>query len=414
MQEAPESTDRFDHRDDLWGVLQPCSAYFNTIELYKLQPEVFVGQNFEQKKVVLPGLRVSNNHCTITWDGRTDEKSTVMVTDTSTNGTWINGEKIKNGGSRPLRDGNEIAFGQLISTEPLEDYRYIYRHLACVPPARSLEASYKLTCPLGHGAFATVMKAFSRATRQCYAVKIIEARKLKRLRTMYRNKQFSKEVNILSSLRHDNICQLKEVFYQEADICLVLEFVDGGTLSDYIRTQGPLKESTARHITFQIIDAVSYVHSQGIVHRDLKPDNVLLTSAEPPIVKVADFGVARAIDDKTPLTTFCGTPMYVAPEVAKQKDRTGYNNLVDSWSVGVMLFYMLTGRAPFFVDRFATDDLARVAKRKVDWKILQGARPSKEAEHLICSLLQYHPAQRMALSDAKSHPWFAKHEPTRT
>ena len=88
-------------------------------------------------------------------------------------------------------------------------------------------------------------------------------------------------------------------------------------------------------------DALSYVHSMGICHRDLKPENVLLTADEPPMVKVADFGLAKVIDSMTMLRTMCGTPVYLAPEVVNQTpDNEGYDQVVDSWSVGVIVFSM--------------------------------------------------------------------------
>ncbi|EIW63653.1 kinase-like protein, partial [Trametes versicolor FP-101664 SS1] len=81
------------------------------------------------------------------------------------------------------------------------------------------------------------------------------------------------------------------------------------------------------------------IHTQGIVHRDLKPENVLLTAHDPPVVKVADFGLARVVDGVALFQTKCGTPAYVAPEVCDQSGG-GYDVLVDSWSLGIMIFQM--------------------------------------------------------------------------
>ncbi|EIW83460.1 kinase-like protein [Coniophora puteana RWD-64-598 SS2] len=408
-------------KNDVWGVLQPCSQSLNRIDLFKLQPVVSVGRNQEGNEVVLPGLKVSNKHCKIRWDGRTDEKSHVTVYDTSSNGTWINGQKIGKGKSGILKDGNEIAFGQHRSQpeSPSEDYRFIYRHMASGPPKGGLHAFYDLGHELGKGSFATVMKGLSRQTGQWYAIKIIHAQTLRRAQASSgshsstsdheakKAADFVKEISILEKLTHKNICQLKEVFFQESNINLVLELVDGGDLLDYICTRDGLEEPLACHITYQIADALTYVHAQGIVHRDLKPENVLLTSSNPPVVKVADFGLAKVVDSMTRLKTMCGTPSYLAPEVVTQKNQEGYSHLVDAWSVGVIVFSMLTGQTPFIEDESIQDIKVRIAERTIDWAILESVNTSKEALNFVQSLLQYFPKHRMSMSEAKEHPWLA-------
>ena len=118
-------------------------------------------------------------------------------------------------------------------------------------------------------------------------------------------------------------------------------------LFDQILEKERFSESEARDIIAPIFDALKYCHTLGIIHRDIKPENLLFSSKEmgDAIVKVSDFGLARFIDNETLATTTCGTPGYVAPEILEQRP---YNEACDFWSVGVVLFILLSGSPPFY------------------------------------------------------------------
>jgi len=172
-----------------------------------------------------------------------------------------------------------------------------------------------------------------------------------------------------------------------------------------------LGEVDSKHVTFQICDALAYIHSKGVTHRDLKPENILLTRQNPPIVKVADFGLAKVVDSLTMLRTMCGTPSYLAPEVVKQNNAEGYDNLVDSWSVGVIVFSMLTNAGPFIEDENQRDIRARILDRKIDWNTLFNRNLSEEAYTFIRGLLREDPLQRLSLTNALDHPWLLSYTP---
>ncbi|KAI0699880.1 kinase-like domain-containing protein [Cerioporus squamosus] len=413
--------------EHLWGYLIPCSANLRRIDLQKIKATYRIGRNREEHKndIILPGMKISNFHCTIEWDGDESAKSAVKVTDLSSNGTFINGEKIGKGKCKVLRDGNELAFGTCVpqpAAGGLEDYRFVFRHTACGPPSRGLYKYYDLQHELGKGSFATVMKALHKEEGKWYAVKMIQANKLRRglsnaslngVQSNDKANNFAREINILERLQHKNICQLKEVFFESYNINLVLEWVPGGDLLDYILRKGSLPEPEAQYLTYQICDALAYVHSQGIAHRDLKPENVLLTDDNPPVVKVADFGLAKVIDSMTMLRTMCGTPVYLAPEVVNQgPNNEGYDQVVDSWSVGVIVFSMLTMSTPFGEEDTNTDVKTRVSNRRVDWHVLREYCPNPDnshaAEDFVRGLLEYDPRKRMSLADARLHPWLAE------
>lgn len=128
---------------------------------------------------------------------------------------------------------------------------------------------------------------------------------------------------------------------------IILEYLEGGELTDRILSLESLPESTIKFLFYQIVLAVQYLHSHGITHRDLKPQNVLLVSqAAKTRVKVTDFGLSKIITEDTCLRTLCGTPFYLAPEVW-DTNCSVYDKKVDIWSLGVILFYMFAKELPF-------------------------------------------------------------------
>ncbi|KAH0589458.1 hypothetical protein H2248_005208 [Termitomyces sp. 'cryptogamus'] len=404
----------FDSYGHLWGYLQPCNGDLARIDFWKVNPRYRLGRNKELNDCVLPGAKVSNQHCVITWDGSYDSLN-VVVQDNSSNGTFINGSKIGRGQTRALREGNEIAFGTCVPQHgSLEDYRFIYRHTASGPPTDGLYAFYDLIGELGRGSFAVVMKAVCRKTGEYVAVKMIQdSRSVRSPGEQSNHKRIKQEIKILESLEHPNICELKEVFFQQdsQDINLVLELIEGGDLLDYILQKGGLSEADSQHITYQLCDALAYIHSKNVTHRDLKPENVLLTKDSPPKVKVADFGLAKFVDSLTMLKTMCGTPSYLAPEVVAQPNNGGYDNLVDSWSVGVIVFSMLTNSSPF-VEEERHDVRTRILQRTIDWSVLTSKEGvSAQAIDFVQRLLEIDPRQRMGLADSLQHPWLKSHIP---
>ncbi|KAI0646004.1 kinase-like domain-containing protein [Trametes meyenii] len=414
-QEASQ-TDNLVPDTDLWGILVPCSMVLPRHNLYKSQKRYRVGRNPDRSviDIVLPGLTVSKNHCLIEWDGDEGPNAAVKVVDSgeSRNGTFINGKKINPGQSVLLRDGNEIAFG---STKPqpaeggVHDYRFMYRHMAYNPPSRGVHGIYDIQHELGKGSFATVMKALHREEGRWYAIKIIQGEKLPKgwhkgivdgRPTDEESKKLVREISILERLQHRNICQLKEVFLESYKICLVLELVPGGDLLRLLlqkeRRGQFITEGETQDIIYQICDTLAYVHRQGITHRDLKLENVLLTADLPPVVKVADFGLAKVVDTLTTLYT---------PEVRNQGPN-GYDHLVDSWSVGVITCIMLTMELNPFVKAEVGENTKNVVPYNcIDWMLLRNHGVSKQGHDFIRRLQERDPQRRMALEDACHHPW---------
>eukprot|EP00005_Dracoamoeba_jomungandri_P011968 CAMPEP_0174276428 /NCGR_PEP_ID=MMETSP0439-20130205/60378_1 /TAXON_ID=0 /ORGANISM="Stereomyxa ramosa, Strain Chinc5" /LENGTH=582 /DNA_ID=CAMNT_0015368651 /DNA_START=819 /DNA_END=2567 /DNA_ORIENTATION=+ len=200
---------------------------------------------------------------------------------------------------------------------------------------------------LGKGAFATVYLAQHKYTKEKVAVKVIDIYRLSKDDEKLK-KHLESEIEISGSLQHPNIVEQKEFRWGSEYLYLVLQYCEGGDFSKYLKEAGRLPESLARHFLCELAEGLKFLHSKNIIHRDLKPQNLLLTSRDPrnAHLKIADFGFARIIAPQSVAETYCGSPLYMAPEVLRGKK---YDAKADLWSVGVIFYEMLTGRPPFNV-----------------------------------------------------------------
>ena len=176
-------------------------------------------------------------------------------------------------------------------------------------------------------------------------------------------------------------------------------------LFDQIIEKEKFTEKEAHEVITPVFDALNYCHSLGIVHRDIKPENLLFTSKDPnvAIIKVTDFGLARFIDSETLATTACGTPGYVAPEVLMQKP---YDAACDFWSLGVVLFILLSGMPPFYhEDNFELFEKIKQCDYSFKASVWKGV--SKEAKDLVSKLLTKEPSERLKGEEIMKHPWIA-------
>ena len=155
------------------------------------------------------------------------------------------------------------------------------------------------------------------------------------------------EANILLNVHHPNIIGVKEIFETRRYFYIAMELVRGGELFDRIVEKQHFDEPTTRLVMKQLLEAVAYLHARGIAHRDIKPENILLAEPGTFVVKLSDFGLSRVFDDSSFMKTMCGTPAYVAPEVLMSAGTGGYTDAVDMWSLGVIMYVMLSGFHPF-------------------------------------------------------------------
>ncbi|XP_022223210.2 5'-AMP-activated protein kinase catalytic subunit alpha-2 [Drosophila obscura] len=258
---------------------------------------------------------------------------------------------------------------------------------------------YLLGATLGTGTFGKVKIGEHQITRVKVAVKILNRQKIKSLDVVGK---IRREIQNLKLFRHPHIIKLYQVISTPSDIFMIMEYVSGGELFDYIVKHGKLQEHQARRFFQQIISGVDYCHRHMIVHRDLKPENLLLDHNMH--VKIADFGLSNMMLDGEFLRTSCGSPNYAAPEVISGKLYAGPE--VDIWSCGVILYALLCGTLPFDDEHVPT--LFR--------KIKSGIFPipeylNKQVVNLVCQMLQVDPLKRANIEEIKKHEWFQKELP---
>ncbi|KAL8278358.1 hypothetical protein RQP46_009250 [Phenoliferia psychrophenolica] len=369
--------------------------------------------------VVLKGKKISNWHARIFVDPTGNEEG-VRLEDTSTNGTFVRGNKVGKGKVTLLEPGDEIIFGAATSSF-MNDFRYVFKgpHGTRAPNAQpwgiaessggGIHDKYDVREQIGKGSFATVRKGIQRATGNMVAIKIIQkARFASNPKTM---EMISREVEIMKNLDHKYCVRYIDYFEDEQRMWLVMEYVDGGDLLDYVMKRQGLSESDTREIALMVCEAVAYLHSKGVAHRDLKPENLLLTRGARPLAKVTDFGLAKMVDNNTMLRTACGTPSYLAPEVILKEAQAGYGAQVDAWSIGVVLYSCMTNSTPF--DESESTPLPqRMAERRVDFNGLEEYGISEIAIDFLRQLLVVDPTKRMSVKDALAHPWLATAAPT--
>ncbi|GLU12529.1 hypothetical protein SLE2022_292020 [Rubroshorea leprosula] len=200
---------------------------------------------------------------------------------------------------------------------------------------------FVLKSKLGESSFSAVWKAERRSIGEEVAVKQVFLSKL--------NKHLANcldcEIKFLSSVKHPNIIRLLDVFQTENCMIMVLEFCAGGNLASYIQCHGRVQERIAQRFIQQLGAGLEVLHTHHIIHRDLKPENILLSGSEDDLVlKIADFGLSSISHPGTYIETVCGSPLYMAPEVLQFQR---YDEKVDMWSVGAILFQLLNGYPPF-------------------------------------------------------------------
>ncbi|KTF82674.1 hypothetical protein cypCar_00029220, partial [Cyprinus carpio] len=228
---------------------------------------------------------------------------------------------------------------------------------------------------LGTGAFSEVMLAEEKRTRKLVAIKCIPKKALEGKGSSIEN-----EIAVLHKIKHANIVSLQDIFESKSHLYLVMQLVSGGELFDRIVEKGFYTEKDASKLIQQILDAVKYLHDMGIVHRDLKIEG-----------------------SGSVMSTACGTPGYVAPEVLAQKP---YSKAVDCWSIGVIAYILLCGYPPFY-DENDAKLFEQILKAEYEFDSPYWDDISDSAKDFIVHLMEKDPSQRYTCEQALQHPWIA-------
>ena len=257
-----------------------------------------------------------------------------------------------------------------------------------------LLSEYDILEHLGAGAFGVVQKVRHKASKQIRAMKTIKKN------TIYEEKNL-REIENLMLLDHPNILKLYEYYYDKKNLYIITEFCEGGELFDKIKDRnGYFSERDAAKILKAVLQAIAYCHSMKLVHRDLKPENILLEGNDLEHIKLIDFGTSNIINPNQKLKERLGTAYYIAPEVLKKN----YDEKCDLWSIGVIMFILLTGEPPFNGN---TDEeiLQNVKNGYVDFSTSIFEEISEEAKDLLSKLLEKVPSKRYSAIEALEHPW---------
>ena len=287
---------------------------------------------------------------------------------------------------------------------------------ACTAPLTRVDDSmmtsmWNFGMSLGSGGFGTVQTCRHPRTGAELAVKSIDKGRFAAFKSR-RNSQLEcqSECDILSRLQHPNIIRSFASFESHTTVYLIMEHIQGRDLLDVLMQNSALPEDAARRLFRQVAMAIAYMHGQNIVHRDVKPENVMVTASSASLkATLIDFGLARACNAPRGCLTFCGTPLYLAPELiatfrAEPHDPTrGYGMAVDAWSLGVLLYTTLCGVPPFDSDSDTLYDTIRMGHWSFDVPEWQGITVS--AKSAVAQLMHIDPETRLDARVALTHLW---------
>lgn len=252
---------------------------------------------------------------------------------------------------------------------------------------------YKMLNEIGQGAFATVYKAEEIETKTIYAIKAVAKASLGSKEDQNR---FQREIDSMAVMRHENIVQLYNFFSDETNFYMVMDYCPNGELYDFIIKNGKIQENTAALLFQQIVSAISYCHSYGVAHRDLKPQNILIQKF--PFIKVADFGLCGYVKEDELMKTFCGSPAFCAPECISKVNYDGRKS--DIWSLGVILFAMLTGEFPWNLSNTSV-----MVQQILTADFTFPNYLNQQSKDLISKMLKVNPNDRISMEDILKHPF---------
>lgn len=266
----------------------------------------------------------------------------------------------------------------------------------------NIQKKFEFTRVIGYGVFGTVREALKISSTigplppKPYAIKSIIKTKVERKLELLR-----RELEILKTVDHPNIIRLYEVYEDKKYLHLVTELCTGGDLLDYLLKKGILSEQEVLNIIFKALSAINYLHNLNICHRDIKPENFLLATDEDDAeLKLVDFGMSNFVKSSE-LSTFAGTPYYIAPEVIKG----GYNKECDIWSLGVLMYFLLSGKQPFHANS-VPEVFSNILEANYDFECSAWNNVSERSKNLIKKMLVADPTRRVTVGQALSHKAF--------
>ncbi|KAL9106188.1 MAG: hypothetical protein Q9187_008595 [Circinaria calcarea] len=279
----------------------------------------------------------------------------------------------------------------------------------------------------GKGAFATVYKVATNKEGIVYAAKELEKRKY--LKDGSLKLKFNNELKIMKLIHHPHIVEYVDHHDTQDYLYIIMDYVPGGDLSSYISSSGYVTEGLGQSLARQMCHAIGYLHKCGITHRDIKPENILIANVDPYTFKLSDFGLSKEVlEGQTLMKTFCGTLLYCAPEIHPgyirfvrgqhhhhHRRRTAdpppvtnpYSCAVDVWSLGAVLYHVLTTKAPYngYNDSTGQRMLESIMTTKLPLEPLKLSRVSGNGVHFLQQMLQNDPQKRTTIAECLDHAW---------
>jgi len=256
---------------------------------------------------------------------------------------------------------------------------------------------------VGHGTYSKVYKGRLRRSEEEHiplAIKVID---IKTAPADFIKRFLPREINISKLVNHSNLLTTISDFETNGKHYIVTELARFDLLQ-YLRLKGPLRETLAKRLFYELISGINHLHVNNIVHRDIKCENLLISLDGS--LKVADFGFARQIDKYTLSETYCGSTAYTAPEVLEAKYPYDPKQS-DTWSCGIIMYILLAGTMPF-----SKNQLFAIVKSKsvqISLPLPISAKTSEVASNLMKSILRFEPDRRPKLNQLiHEHPWFSK------
>jgi serine/threonine protein kinase len=254
---------------------------------------------------------------------------------------------------------------------------------------------YQLRGTIGSGGYATVKLAYRADRDQFFACKIIRR---KRIHSDYECKSFESEIRILQQLRCPHIVALCELFKDNLNYYLMMEFCPNGDLFNVIVKLKRVPEAAAKVFIQQVLIALEYLHQRDIGHRDVKPENIMID--ENGNARLTDFGLAKYAPPGVLTSTSCGSPYYVSPEIISNAAYSPQKS--DMWSIGVVIFAMVSGQVPWkSTNRQMIFDQIKSGQYAVP------PTTSIPCANLISKLMVVDPSHRLTAKQALQHEWFA-------
>lgn len=267
-----------------------------------------------------------------------------------------------------------------------------------------ISQKYHVGKTLGQGACGIVRLVYERQSCETFAMKHVKINQLSTAITA--PPRVMNEVLIMQRIQHPCIIKMHNIIENVDSVFIFLEVMKGGDLLHRIISKKMLSEKLSKLYFLQMVCAVKYLHDQNITHRDLKPENILLESTDDDtVIRISDFGLSRYVHNESVMRTFCGTPLYLAPEVLKTGGRGSYDRKVDIWSLGVVLFTCLSGTVPFS-DDYGSSASKQILRGDFEFRASAWKAVSNRAKNLIIRMLTVNPKKRPNIDEVLQDRWF--------